>query len=48
MFKVEAITPAIGADLSGFSLNKNLNSDNFEKIYNSLIKYQVIFLFPAP
>jgi len=27
MFKVEAITPAIGAKISGVSLNKDLNSD---------------------
>jgi len=26
MFKVEAITPAIGAEVSGVSLNKDLNS----------------------
>ena len=43
MFKVEAITPAIGAKISGVSLNKDLNSDTVEKIYNALIKYQVIF-----
>ena len=44
MFKVEAITPAIGAEISGVSLNKDLNSDTVEKIYNALIKHQVIFL----
>ncbi len=43
MFKVEAITPAIGAEVSGVSLNKDLNSDTVEKIYNALIKHQVIF-----
>ena len=43
MFKIEAITPAIGAEISGLSLNKDLNSDTFEKIYNSLIRHQVIF-----
>ena len=43
MFKVEAITPAIGAKISGVSLNKDLNSDTVEKIYNALIKYQVVF-----
>ena len=43
MFKVEAITPAIGAEISGISLNKDLKSDTVEKIYNALIKYQVIF-----
>ncbi len=43
MFKVEAITPAIGAKISGVSLNKDLNSDTVGKIYNALIKHQVIF-----
>ena len=43
MFKVEAITPAIGAEVSGVSLNKDLNSKTVEKIYNALIKHQVIF-----
>jgi len=43
MFKVEAITPVIGAGISGISLNKDLKSDTVEKIYNALIKYQVIF-----
>ena len=43
MFKVEAITPVIGASISGISLNKDLKSDTVEKIYNALIKYQVIF-----
>ena len=43
MFKVEAITPTIGAEVSGFSLNKDLNSETVEKIYNTLIKHQVIF-----
>ena len=36
MFKVEAITPAIGAEVSGVSLNKNLNSDIVE-IQNTLL-----------
>jgi len=43
MFKVEAITPVIGAGISGISLNQDLKSDTVEKIYNALIKYQVIF-----
>tara|TARA_B100001964_G_scaffold91699_1_gene102953 strand:+ start:577 stop:1404 length:828 start_codon:yes stop_codon:yes gene_type:complete len=43
MFKVEAITPVIGASISGISLNQDLKSDTVEKIYNALIKYQVIF-----
>ena len=43
MFKVEAITPSIGAEISGVSLNKDLNSATVEKIYSALIKHQVIF-----
>ena len=43
MFNVEAITPAIGAEVSGVSLNEDLNSDTVEKIYNALIEHQVIF-----
>ena len=43
MFKVEAITPLIGAEISGVSLNKDLSSGTVEKIYNALIKHQVIF-----
>ena len=43
MFKVEAITPSIGAEISGVSLNKDLNSVTMEKIYSALIKHQVIF-----
>ena len=43
MFKVEAITPSIGAEISGVFLNKDLNSATVEKIYSALIKHQVIF-----
>ena len=43
MFKVETITPSIGAEISGVSLNKDLNSATVEKIYSALIKHQVIF-----
>ena len=43
MFKVEAITPSIGAEISGVSLNKDLTSAIVEKIYSALIKHQVIF-----
>jgi len=43
MFKVEAITPSIGAEISGVSLNKDLNSATVDKIYSALIKHQVIF-----
>jgi taurine dioxygenase len=41
--KIEAITPAIGAEISGVSLNKNLNDDICDQIYNALIKHQVVF-----
>ena len=43
MFKVEAITPSIGAEISGVFLNKDLNSATVEKIYSALIKHKVIF-----
>ena len=33
MFKVKAITPSIGAEISGVSLNKDLNSVTMEKIF---------------
>ena len=35
MFKIEAITPLIGAEISGVSLNKDLSSETLEKIYNA-------------
>ena len=41
--KIEAITPSIGAEISGVSLNKDLNDDICDQIYNALIKHQVIF-----
>ena len=43
MIKVQALTPSIGAEISGVSLNKDLNSVTMEKIYSALIKHQVIF-----
>ena len=43
MFEVNPLTPSIGAEISGISLNNGLNNDTVEQIYNSLIKYQVIF-----
>ncbi len=41
--KIDAITPNIGAEISDISLNKGLNNDIGDQIYNALIKYQVIF-----
>ena len=41
--KIEAVTPAIGAEISGVSLNKDLNDDICDQIYKALIKYQVVF-----
>ncbi|MBT6772201.1 MAG: taurine dioxygenase, partial [Thiotrichales bacterium] len=43
MFAVNLLTPSIGAEISGVSLNNELNNDTVEQIYNALIKYQVIF-----
>jgi len=44
MFKVEKITGTIGAEISGVSLNTDLNSNICDQIYEALIKHQVIFL----
>ena len=44
MFKVEKITGAIGAEISGISLNADLNNNVCDQIYEALIKHQVIFL----
>ena len=41
--KIEAVTPAIGAEISGVSLNKDLSDDICDQIYKALIKYQVVF-----
>jgi len=43
MIKVQASTPSIGAEISGVSLNKDLNSETVDKIYDALIIHQVIF-----
>ena len=43
MIKVQALTPSIGAEISGVSLNKDLNSETVDRIYDALIKHQVIF-----
>ena len=43
MIKVNALTTSIGAEISGVSLNKDLNSVSVDKIYDALIKHQVIF-----
>ena len=42
MFKVEAITPAIGAEISGVYLNQALVLDTIQKIYDVI---QMIYLF---
>ena len=42
MFKADPLTPSIGAVISGVSLN-NLDAQTIDQIYDSLIKYQVIF-----
>jgi len=41
--KIEAITPAIGVEISGVSLNKDLNDDICDQIYKALITHQVVF-----
>ncbi len=37
------MTPSIGAEISKVSLNKDLNDDICDQIYNALIKHQVVF-----
>ncbi|SVC89332.1 uncharacterized protein METZ01_LOCUS342186 [marine metagenome] len=41
--KIEVMTPSIGAEISEVSLNKDLNDDICDQIYNALIKHQVVF-----
>ena len=43
MLKREKITCAIGAEISGISLNRDLTSDVCDEIYDALINHQVIF-----
>ena len=43
MLKIEKITGAIGAEISGISLNRDLTSDVCDEIYDALINHQVIF-----
>jgi len=43
MLKIEKITGAIGAEISGIALNRDLTSDVCDEIYDALINHQVIF-----
>ena len=43
MLKIEKITGAIGAEISGIALNRDLTSDVGDEIYDALINHQVIF-----
>lgn len=43
MLKIEKITGAIGAEISGISLNNNLTAELCDAIYDALIDNQVIF-----
>lgn len=40
---VDALTPTIGAEISGVDLNTDLNENVAEEIYASLMKHKVIF-----
>jgi len=43
MLKIEKITGAIGAEISGVALNNDLTNEIFDQIYDALIDHQVIF-----
>ena len=43
MLKIEKITGAIGAEISGIALSRDLTSDVCDEIYDALINHQVIF-----
>jgi len=43
-FKIQKLTPSIGAELSGFNLSEKISIDLLEEIYCALIDHQVIFL----
>lgn len=43
MLKIEKITGAIGAEISGIALSWDLTSDVCDEIYDALINHQVIF-----
>jgi len=43
MITITPITCAIGAEISGLSLNKDLTDDINNQIYDALIKHQVVF-----
>jgi len=43
MLKIEKITGAIGAEISGIALSRDLTRDVCDEIYDALINHQVIF-----
>jgi len=44
-FGVRALTPKLGAEISGMSLAEDISGDLFRKIYDAFLRYQVL-LFP--
>ena len=42
-FKIQKITPAIGAEISGIDLMETVSDDLLDAVYEALIEHQVIF-----
>ena len=42
-FKIQKMTPAIGAEISGINLMGTVSGDLLEAVYEALIEHQVIF-----
>ena len=42
-FKIQKMTPAIGADISGIDLVETISDDLLDAVYEALIEHQVIF-----
>ena len=45
-FEVRALTPQLGAEISGIKLADELSDDVFRAIYQAFLRYQVL-LFPS-
>ena len=43
-YQIKKLTPSIGAEIKGLDFTKSLNKSDYDFIYESLIKNQVIFI----
>ena len=43
-YQIKKLTPSIGAEIKGIDFTKSLNKSDYDFIYESLIKNQVIFI----